>query len=206
MLISLDKIVKDFNSEIRGVIHIGAHYGQECDSYLEQGIKNLMFFEPIAANYKKLLANLPKGGNIKTFNNALGNYTGTKVMYVETDNDGQSCSLLAPGTHLSLYPNIKFDKSEVVWVDKLDQIPFDRGLYNMINIDVQGYELEVFRGAANTLRNIDIVYTEINTEAVYKGCPLIADIDAFLRTYGMERIMTHFPCRAWGDAYYKRIR
>ena len=206
MLIDFDTIARDFKSEIRGVIHIGAHHGQEYDSYVKHGIKNLMFFEPIASNYEKLLKKIPKSKDIKTFNAALGNYIGTRVMYAEDVNDGQSCSLLPPGTHLSLYPDIKFDRHEVVWVDKLDNIVFDRGLYNMINIDVQGYELEVFRGAMETLRHIDIVYAEVNTEPVYKGCPLIADIDAFLRNYGMERIMTSFPCRAWGDAYYKKIR
>ena len=173
--------------------------------YQKHGIKNLLFFEPVLSNYKKLLKTIPKSENIKTFNMALGNYTGTRIMYVETANEGQSCSLLQPVTHLTLYPNIKFNNKEVVWVDKLDNVIFDRSLYNMINIDVQGYELEVFKGAVDTLNHIDIVYTEVNTEEVYKGCAKFKDVDIFLRHYGMIRTLVSFPCKAWGDAYYKKV-
>ena len=204
MLISFDDIVNDYNAEIRGVIHIGAHFGQEYDMYKKHNIKNLMFFEPLVANYRELLKNIPKNDNIKTFNIALGDAVGNKVMFVETANNGQSSSILEPGTHLDLYPNITFDNREVVKIDRLDNIPFDRTQYNMINIDVQGYELEVFKGARDTLSQIDIVYAEINTNEVYKGCPLLSDIDHYLGDMGFSRILTHMACDAWGDAYYKR--
>jgi len=202
MIISLDKIVTDYSLDIRGVIHIGAHYGQEYSDYAKHNIKNMLLFEPVASSYKKLLETLPKGDGIKTFNLALGNEVGTKKIYIETANQGKSCSLLAPGTHLEMYPNIKFGKRETVKIDKLDNIDFDRGLYNMINIDVQGYELEVFKGSKSTLEFIDIVYTEINLEDVYKGCCHVEDLDEFLKEFGFVRILTDVHNGSWGDALY----
>jgi len=212
MIIPLDKIVNDYGMNIRGVLHVGAHYGQEYQDYVRQGIKNLVFFEPSIPSYKELLKTLPKknaphkernqGVGIKTFNIALGNEVGEKELYVETVNRGMSNSLLKPGTHLTLYPGIKFDKKETVKIDKLDNIEFDRSLYNMINIDVQGYELEVFRGAQKTLQHIDIIYTEINLEQVYEGCCQVEDLDKFLGGFGFVRILTKAPNKTWGDALY----
>ena len=203
MIISLDLMVKSYDLKIKGVLHIGAHYGQEYGVYADKSIKNMIFFEPVMANYKELVARVPMVDGIRTLNIALGNTTGEMEMFVETKNLGMSCSLLEPGTHLNLYPAIVFDKREKVKIDKLDNIEFDRSLFNMINIDVQGYELEVFKGAVETLKTIDIVYAEVNTEEVYKGCGLIGDIDKFLEQFGFKRVMGAFPYgKAWGDALY----
>jgi hypothetical protein len=72
----------------------------------------------------------------------------------------------------------------------------------MINIDVQGYELEVFKGAVKTLEIIDIIYAEINLEELYKDCVLVDELDAFLRKFGFIRILTQLAHKSWGDALY----
>jgi FkbM family methyltransferase len=133
---------------------------------------------------------------------ALGNETGEKEMFVETANKGQSCSVLEPKIHLKQYPKIKFDKKETVTMDKLDNIEFDRAKFNMINVDTQGYELEVFKGATETLQTIDIIYSEVNFEEVYKGCVLVDDLDKFLGKFGFVRILTDAKPKSWGDALY----
>lgn len=202
MIIPLSKLVKDFNLNIRGVIHIGAHYGQEYKDYAEQGIKNMLFFEPVISNYQKLLNTLPINSDIKTFNLALGNEVGTKDMFIETANKGMSCSLLEPGTHLTSYPHITFNNKETVRINKLDNIYFNRELYNMINIDVQGYELEVFKGAVKTLDHIEIIYSEVNNEEVYKGCAKVEELDLFLAQWNFKRVETNWLGVTWGDAIY----
>jgi FkbM family methyltransferase len=202
MVISLDKIIRKYDLKITGVIHIGAHYGQEYKDYAKHNIQNLIFFEPLASNYHKLLSSLPKDKGIITFNLALGNTRGLMEMYVETANSGMSCSLLEPALHLTQYPHIKFPRKETVKVNKLDNIPFDRTAYNMINIDVQGYELEVFKGADRTLDFIDIIYTEVNREEVYKNCAKIEEIDSFLSEWDFDRMETDWAGGTWGDALY----
>ena len=195
-------LVRKYQLDIQGVIHIGAHWGQEYSGYVRLGVENMLFFEPVKANYKKLLDALPKQKGIQTFNIALGNVRGVKEMYIETANKGMSCSLLEPGTHLNLYPHITFDTKETVFMDRLDNIEFNRDLFNMINIDVQGYELEVFKGACETLQSIDIIYTEVNFEEVYKNCCQIDELDSFLKKFGFMRIDTNSKPKTWGDALY----
>jgi FkbM family methyltransferase len=202
MMMNLENIVKKYNLQIEGVIHIGAHHGQEYKDYEKQGIENMIFFEPTHDNFIQLMRNLPIKESILLFNIALGNESGEKEMWVETANKGQSCSLLEPKIHLKQYPKIKFDKKEKVVIDKLDNISFDHTKFNMINIDVQGFELEVFKGATETLKNIDIIYSEINFEEVYKDCCLVGDLDTFLGHCGFVRVLTDAKPKTWGDALY----
>ena len=202
MIFSLKRLVIKYKLNIRGVLHIGAHWGQEFSEYDELRIKNMLFFEPVEANYKKLLETLPKHRKkIQALKIALGNKKELKEMYVET-RKGQSCSLLEPGLHLKQYPHIVFDTREMVQVDRLDNIEFSRQWFNMINIDVQGYELEVLKGSVETLKSIDIIYTEINRVELYKGGCLMKDLDDFLRPFGFIRVQTKTPEKTWGDAMY----
>jgi FkbM family methyltransferase len=203
MIISLDKIQSNYHLNIKGVIHIGAHYGGEYKDYKRHGIKHMMFFEPVLSNYLELLKTLPNNDKTtQTYNLALGNEMGVKEMYIETANKGMSCSLLEPGTHLKQYPHITFDGRESVRMVKLDHVIFNRNQFNMINIDVQGYELEVFKGAVETLPYVNIIYAEVNFEEVYKGCVHVEELDSFLKDFGFKRILTDSSPRTWGDALY----
>ena len=201
MLMPLNKIVTKFRLNIRGVLHIGAHYGQEYKDYKTAGINNMIFFEPVKSNFAKLVNNLSNADpEVILYNIGLGNESGLKEIYIEKGNDGMSCSLLEPIIHLQQYPGITFKTKEFVTIDKLDNIQFDRSLHNMINIDVQGYELEVFKGAIKSLENIDIIYTEVNRAEVYKGCARIEEIDLFLNNF--TRVKTQWDGITWGDALY----
>lgn len=199
---SFMKMVHRYKLDIRGVIHIGAHHGQEYSVYEHLEVKNMMFFEPVVANYEKLMEILPKEKWIQAFNIALGSVKGEKDMYIETANKGMSCSLLEPVGHLKQYPHITFDEKQTVLVDRLDDIEFDHSLFNMINIDVQGYELEVFKGSKETLKSINIIYTEVNFSEVYKGCCQVDELDSFLKKFGFIRIYTDAKPKTWGDALY----
>ena len=202
MLITLDYLVKRYNLQINGVIHVGAHYGQEYGDYVKQGIKHMVFFEPLALAYAKLIETLGNNKNAVAFKLALGNKVGQVAMYVETANKGMSSSVLKPELHLKYSPTITFDKREMVEIDKLDNIRLNRSLYNMINIDVQGYELQVFKGATETLKNIDIIYAEVNFEELYHGCVHVEQLDSYLRKFGFVRVFTDTAHKSWGDALY----
>ena len=50
MLIDFNYIKDKYNLDITGIVHVGAHYGEEIPSYLEQGIKKIVCFEPLIEN------------------------------------------------------------------------------------------------------------------------------------------------------------
>ena len=53
-------------------------------------------------------------------------------------------------------------------------------------MDVQGFELEVLKGATKTLKNTKVIVLEINNHDGYKGSPTYFEIDDFLRNKNFE--------------------
>ena len=186
--------------DIKGIIHIGGHYGEELQDYIDNGIQNIMVFEPLNGNFNVLSDKAASlNANIEGFQVALGAKKGTATMYV-SDNESQSSSILEPAIHLTHHPHVKFPTTEEVEVDLLDE--YDCKDYNFINMDVQGYELEVLKGATETLKQIKYVYCEVNRAEVYKDNALVEEIDDFLGEYGMVRKQTDWAGDIWGDALY----
>jgi FkbM family methyltransferase len=185
--------------DIKGVIHIGAHHGQEHSLYKDNNVKNIVYFEPLSSNFNILKSNV--GEDAILYNCALGDTEGEVEMFVETANRGQSSSVLEPELHKKQYPHIVFHNKETVSMKRLDDIGLPNE-YNFINIDVQGYELEVFKGGSEYLKTIDYIITEVNRDEVYKNCPMVEDLDRFLSTYGFERVETTWDGITWGDAFY----
>src|SRR5262249_19067697 len=50
----------------------------------------------------------------------------------------------------------------------------------LLKLDVQGYELEVLRGANDTLRNVEMVMLEVSTLPYNVGGPLFSEVVAFM--------------------------
>lgn len=212
MLIDLNELTVDYNIKVKGVIHIGAHYGQEYGIYKQNNIKDIIFFEPVKSAFEALSNNIPESENVILYNMALGNYNGKVTMNIEHANDGQSSSVLKPKGHLELFPYIEFNWTEEVNIMKLDDVDFDRNKYNMINIDVQGYEMEVFKGAFKFIENhVDCINTEVNGTEVYENCCLIGELDEYLGFFGFKRVKTiwwdyQHDKKDWGDAFYIKFR
>jgi hypothetical protein len=55
-----------------------------------------------------------------------------------------------------------------------------------LKIDVQGYELNVLRGAEKTLIDVDIILIETSFYELYKNQPLFKDIYDFLSNRGFD--------------------
>jgi FkbM family methyltransferase len=186
---------------IKGIIHIGGHYGQEYDLYRVLNVP-VIFFEPLSNNYRILKDKVKNNDNVQTFQCALGNENKKILMNVETANNSQSSSILKPKKHLEQYPHITFDHTEEVHMFRLDDIEIEKENYNFLNIDVQGYELEVLKGSVDILKNIDYIISEVNRDEVYENCAKVEELDQFLNQFNFERNETNWMGGIWGDAFY----
>ena len=64
----------------------------------------------------------------------------------------------------------------------------------MLKIDTQGYDLEVLKGAKETLKIIDFLFIEASTAKVYENQPLLSDIINFVekenfKVWSVDRLM-----------------
>ena len=82
-----------------------------------------------------------------------------------------------------------------------NNIKFD--LYDFMNVDVQGAELMMLKGATEILPHLQCLYLEVNQKKVYKGSPMVEELDEYLKNWGFNRVETEwFEETGWGDAIY----
>lgn len=208
MLLDLESILTKYHIGLEGVIHCGAHYGEEKMVYDRLGIpeENQHYFEPQPHVFKVLKKNV--GENVKLYDFAVGNETGKKMMNVEYANNSQSSSLAEPELHLQYYPHIQFVDQVEVEIKKLDDVfyNFELGGGNwLLSGDLQGWEYEMLKGAEKLLKHIDCIMLEINERPIYKNCPHVNELDAFLSNYEFKRVESYMvPNMGWGDGFWKR--
>lgn len=204
MLIPFNEIVKKYNMNIHGILHIGAHNCEEEKTYNNYGIKNDKIIW-VEANPRLVKKNLhrDKSRIIKNFICCDIDEGKTKLNIA---NNGQSSSILELGTHKESYPGIKYRNHRYVQNRRIDtmyeQDNISKNFANFVNIDIQGAELLALKGMGDLLNNFDYVYTEVNKDYVYKNCALVNEIDEYLLKYNYVRIETSWTTEQWGDALY----
>lgn len=191
---------------VRGVIQVGAHKGQEVKDYKTKGIYDIVLIEPGEDAYLELIARYANTPGIILFNTACGDGKECEYVdaYVEHSNQGMSSSLLEPKVHLKQHPDVIFDGTVKWLVTPLDRLPFDRRKYNMLNMDVQGYELHVLKGATDTLEHIDYIYSEVNRQEMYAGCAMVDELQEYLRDFKLVEIGWASDYHGWGDGFFVR--
>jgi FkbM family methyltransferase len=204
MLIPLKPILEKYNIELNGVAHVGAHWAEEHDDYIDCGLKGFLYVEPIKEAFEVLVQRFAGDSNVKLENVAIGSKSDIGVMCVDTTNQGQSNSLLEPFVHLEQHSEVIFNGDpQVVKIVTLDSIEFP-SWYNLFMVDTQGYELEVLKGSTKVLPQFDLLYLEVNRQETYKGCPMVEELDEFLLPFGFHRVETKWASHyhSWGDAIW----
>jgi FkbM family methyltransferase len=180
-----------FLRHISGVVHVGAHAGQECDRYSEHGLK-VLWIEPNPRIFQ-------------TLTKAIRNYAGqTALSYLVADVDNKDCSLHISSNNGASSSIFEFGGHKEIWpeVTFMEEIPLktitlssmvarekvDMSRYDALVMDTQGSELLVLKGAADLLSQFKFIKTEAADFEVYKGCCTVKDLDAFLDERGFERV------------------
>lgn len=197
-------LLSSFSIVPTGILHIGAHECEELNDYMMNGVNPNHVIWVDALQEK---VDLMKSKGIQNvFCAALDSKEADATFHVT--NNGQSSSLLEFGTHLVNHPHVHVTSTRTVRTQTLKQFvegnSLDLTKCNFWNLDIQGKELEVLRGGEEALKYAQAIYAEVNTESVYKGCGLLTDLDAYLRTQGFTRIRIHMTHAGWGDALYVR--
>ena len=207
MLIPFNKLMKKYNMNINGILHIGAHKCEELEQYHKYGLNNNQILW-VEANPKLVNEIIEKDNtiNIKNFICCDTDIGKTKLNLA---NNGQSSSILELGTHENSYPNIKYIGSievknhRIDTIYKMNKIP--NNFANFLNIDIQGSELSALKGLGKLIHEFEYIYLEVNKDYVYKNCALVEEIDQYLLQFNFVRKETIWTTEKWGRCYlYKK--
>jgi FkbM family methyltransferase len=119
---------------------------------------------------------------------ALGNRSGRAVFHVAANR--QSSSLLGmTSLHLRHAPESREERTIEVDLAPLDELGvISGGERAYLKLDVQGAELDVLRGAEETLRRVRAAEVELSAVTLYEGQALIGEVIEHLRNAGLGLI------------------
>ncbi|MBN2468423.1 MAG: FkbM family methyltransferase [Deltaproteobacteria bacterium] len=178
--------------KIRGIVHVGMHYGQEMPFYISKNL-NVLGFEPMAAAYTYLRDRYSSYQKFRVLNCALCDYSGEAEFYLTSNDRGASSSLLKIGDHMDkLYPFVKYAGTEKVTVTTLEKILKERDdihldLYDFLIIDTQGSELQVLKGINDYVGKFRVLLVECSEKPIYEGGNSAAEVVSYLETKGFKR-------------------
>lgn len=201
MLIPLDNLVNKYNIQFKGVLHVGAHECEELNDYEKYIQRNkILWVEALSDKVELCKQRFP---NV-LIENAVVSDKIEKLMF-NVSNNGQSSSILDFGLHSHYHSHVHYVNSFETETKLLKDVISNYDIeYNFLNFDIQGAELKALKGMEEYLPKVDYLYTEVNSDYVYKDCALIEELDEYLLTFGLVRVETKMTECKWGDAFYIR--
>jgi FkbM family methyltransferase len=171
------------------IIDVGARGGLNERWRPYADVVDMIGFEPDAAECDRLTRADRTGGHVRFLPYALGDAAGRRTFYLCQE---PRCSGLYPPNEpfVAAFAPAIARSMTLVRETELDVVPLDAIAEREklspagIKIDVQGAEVDVLRGGAKTLRGTKVVELEVEFNAQYRGQPLFADVDRYMREQG----------------------
>jgi len=201
-------------NDITGIIHVGAHRGEEVEQYADMDAKTVIWVEPNPDVFKEMKHFLTSvGASIEShaFEYAVSDTDHDTVdfhLYYGPDagfmrgNKGCSSLLKAKGRFESWHQETI--QVETITIDTLlTENDFKHSDFQLLNLDVQGVELLALKGASEVLKHVKYVATEATWENPdYVDNVMYDDLKSFLESKGFTEteIVNHGP--DWGDVLF----
>jgi FkbM family methyltransferase len=207
MLIPFQDLFRRHQIRACGVVHLGANKGQEAEAYAAQGIQKVIWVEALPQVFQELWIKMLSYPEHQLFQACLSDKNDEKVTFHVASNEGQSSSMFEFGTHAKEHPTVKYVDEIAMETVRLDTLFAENevkleGDSWFLNIDLQGAELHALRGMGTLLNHFRYAYIEVNEKGLYKGCPLVGEIDSFLASFGFVGKEVKMTGSGWGDKFY----
>jgi FkbM family methyltransferase len=208
------KYFSENNVKVDGVIHVGAHRGEEIYDYEKLGAKKIIWVEPNPDVFKELEIALSRAqttvesyGFCVAASDADSEGIDFHICYgpdagFMTGNKGCS-SLLKPQGRFEEWHKDTI-KVETVRIDTLiEENDFNYSDFQLLDMDTQGAELLVLKGATKVLENVSYVTTEATwNNPDYVGNVMFDELVDYLKGFGFEHVETFEHTSDWGDALF----
>ena len=170
-----------FNPQV--VLDVGASYGLFADQVWQFWSEcEVHCFEPDSEYVKKLWAHTKDNHRLYVNQSLVGAKAEAEVIYHHILG---ASTILKENTDIVEQQNKTCGPVRTCSMTSIDNYCDKHHLKpDFLKIDVQGYELEVLKGAENYLSSIEVILTEVNHIEVYQGVPLAAELIEWLSKHG----------------------
>ena len=165
----ISEVQKSILENSTGVIHIGAHKGQEASDYAAHHLP-VIWFEGDPEIFADLQSYISKFDSQKAINALLGKKDGLDVDFFIASNDGMSSSIHQFGRDMN-HEGLEMVQTKRLLMRRLDKLlsKNEAMKYSHWVIDVQGSELEVLEGAGELVDSAASLEIEVSTREEYAG-------------------------------------
>lgn len=183
------EFVNFFNLDLKNaIIDIGAAEGVIALKFSQAFPEATIFaYEPIKNTFEVLQYNTGSNPKVIPINRALGNSHEEKIIHIAHRITSSSIFDIEKEIENKYFAEqLHYETDEKITVSRLDDEIASTTLVNIIKIDVQGYELEVLKGAGQTLKRTNLVVLEMQNHNLYNKAPKYYELDEHLRNNGFE--------------------
>lgn len=209
----INRFLRLDNADVKTIVHVGAHFGEELDAYLEFSPEKILWIEAdpdVFSTLERKLMKTSVGAKNYWVNALVGDKDGNIVPFYRYNNRGASSSIFKSTDLLRhRWKNIKLSETgEIIpmRMRRLDSIfksiNFDIVECAALVLDIQGAELIALKGLGDYLKLFAYIEAEISTERIYEGAPLFSEVNGFIVAAGFEKI-SNTPWH--GDVVYRKL-
>jgi FkbM family methyltransferase len=177
-----------------GILHLGAHMGQERESYRALG-KPVVWVEANPEVFESLKNNIAQIPGQTALCALLGETDGRQQSFhISNNTEGVSSSIFPFGDYAagekSLWPELDLQMVATLTLPevRLDTLLGSNGIrseeYNFWILDLQGSEVHALAGAGKSLAHCRALLAEVSEVEIYRGAPLYQDLKRHLASTG----------------------
>ena len=167
------------NIQFKTVLDIGAWCGT-WSLAMQKYAENIFCYEPNKTHFACLEKNLASFSNVSLYNCAIGNEEGFVKLTEETATQNTRVIQEKGDTKICTIDSLSLDNVD------------------LIKIDVEGFEMEVLKGATETIKNVEYIMIELNNNTKRYGSSNL-EIEKYLPTLGFTMLF-----KIWPDIIYIR--
>lgn len=176
-----------FLTSVTGVIHIGAHNGEERQLYDRANLA-VLWIEALPREFDTLTANLADYPRQTALNALLTDRDGDVYQFNVSSNSGLSSSIFEFADHRDIWPSVTMIDTlaltSTTFATLAERHNISIAAYQAVVLDVQGAELLVLKGFGDLLAEFRFVKAEAADFEGYKGGATVRQLDDLLRPFG----------------------
>jgi FkbM family methyltransferase len=187
--------IREHQARATGILHLGAHTGQEREVYRELG-KPVVWVEANPEIFPVLQSNITSIPHHSALCALLGDTDGKEqTFHISNNFEGVSSSVFPFGEYAagerSLWPelDLKMVSTMTLPMVRLDTLLSANNLdardYNFWVLDLQGAEMLALAGAGQSLLHCRCLLAEVSEKEVYRGGADYQDLQRHLATAGL---------------------